>query len=369
VTVQRLAAVRILVGGYALVWLLVRLPHLLDVAGFGDDPRFDPVGPLWFLDRPLAELPARLVLLATVAAGVAAVTGWRWRVSGPAFALLFLAVTTYRNSFGQVWHTENLAALHLLVLAVAPAADAASLDRRRRRSDVDPRPDHHWALRLCSLVTVLAYVVSGWAKVRSGGLDWVTGDSLRNHVAHDNLRKALFGDPSSPIGALALRAGWIFPPMAAMSLLVELGAPVALLVGRVRRAWIATAWLFHVGVLALMAITFPYQLTGIAYASMLPAERILAVGGRWRPRRAGHDATSAASDSAINRNALAPSIDSRTMSACPAWRHVSWMRWSSTHLALTTVFGGNQGATGSGTGSSRSSSPFTISSVSPPARR
>jgi hypothetical protein len=56
------------------------------------------------------------------------------------------------------------------------------------------------------------------------------------------------------------------------TLLVELGAPVALLTGRWRTCWVVAAWGFHVGVLALMAISFPYQLTGVAFASFLRME-------------------------------------------------------------------------------------------------
>jgi hypothetical protein len=52
------------------------------------------------------------------------------------FALLLLWVTTYRNSWGQVFHTENLMVLHV-VLAVSPAAmpvaRRAAFGRRARR--------------------------------------------------------------------------------------------------------------------------------------------------------------------------------------------------------------------------------------------
>jgi hypothetical protein len=272
---ERLAALRILIGGFALVYLVVRLPHLLEVAQF-DDPRFDPVGPLAWLPGPVTPGVSQAVLAASLAAGAAFVAGWRWRLSGPAFALLFLAVTTYRNSWGQVFHVENLPALHLVILAVAPAADVWSLDQRSGRSRPDQRDPSWWGwpVRLVTLVTVLAYVVAGWAKVRNGGLHWVTGDVLRNQIAHDNLRKALHGDTFSPLGAAAVRHGWLFPPLAAASLAVELGAVVALVRGRLRLVWIGSAWLFHVGVLTLMAIAFPYQLVGVAYASLLPAERL-----------------------------------------------------------------------------------------------
>jgi hypothetical protein len=68
--------------------------------------------------------------------------------------------------------------------------------------------------------------------------------------------------------------GWLFPPMAIASVFVELGAPVVLLGGRWKTAWVGAAWGFHVGVLALMAILFPYPISGIAFVSMLPVEKL-----------------------------------------------------------------------------------------------
>jgi hypothetical protein len=60
-----------------------------------------------------------------------------------------------------------------------------------------------------------------------------------------------------------------------LTLVVELGAPMVLFGPRLRRAWMAMAWTFHVGVLALMAVLFPYPLVGVAFASMLPVERLV----------------------------------------------------------------------------------------------
>jgi hypothetical protein len=174
-----------------------------------------------------------------------------------------------------------------VLLTMAPAADTWSLDASaRRRAPSGDGTAYGWPVRLITLVTVLAYVVAGYAKLRNGGMHWVTGDVLRNQVAHDNLRKALLGSTYSPFASLALRNDWIFPPMAALSVAVELGALVALTRGRLRIAWVTGAWAFHVGVLGLMAIAFPYQLSGIAYASLLPVERIPAwvAAGRARHR-------------------------------------------------------------------------------------
>ena len=54
-----------------------------------------------------------------------------------------------------------------------------------------------------------------------------------------------------------------------MTILVELLAPLALVWKRFAVVWITSAWLFHVGVLALMAILFPYQVTAIAFAPLV----------------------------------------------------------------------------------------------------
>src|SRR5262245_13960330 len=104
VPARRLAVLRILVVGYAVGWLTLRLPHLLSVARLRDDARFDPVGPLSLLPRPVPPALAMTLVLATLAVGIAALVGWHWRVMAPVFAVGFLFVTTYRNSWGQVFH-------------------------------------------------------------------------------------------------------------------------------------------------------------------------------------------------------------------------------------------------------------------------
>ena len=269
----RLAAVRVLVGAFCTVYLTARIPYLTDVARLPES-RFDPVGPLGFLDAPVRPGMVTGLLAVTLCALVAFTLGWRYRVTGPLAAVSVLALTTYGQSWGQVFHTENLAVLHLAVLAVAPAADAWSLDERRRPSR-PPATGYGWPLQLATAVTIATYVLAGAAKLRNGGLDWVGGDVLRTLVAHDNLRKILLDDPHSPIGGWLVQFGWVFPVFAIVSVVVELGAPVALRSGRLRLVWIGAAWTFHLAVLALMAVFFPYPLTGVAFASMLPAERVI----------------------------------------------------------------------------------------------
>ena len=259
VPARRLEVVRILTVSYALVWIVVRTDHWRDLAGLPPG-RWDPIGVGGWFGRPSAAAVTAVAAL-TFAAGVVGLTGRRWSVAGPLFAVGFLWLTTFGASWGQILHTEHLPALHLLVLAAGPSG-------RGESARVG------WPLKVMTLVTVSTYVVAGVAKFRfGGGWSWLDGDRLLRLVAQDNLRKRLLGDSYSPIAEHVIGHPALFRLSVWLTLVVELGAPMALFGRRLRRTWMATAWTFHVGVLALMAVLFPYPLVGVAFASMLPVER------------------------------------------------------------------------------------------------
>lgn len=269
---RNLAMLRILVGGYGVVYLALRGPALASVADFAPN-RYTPVGVANLAQEPLEAWLVRLLPVAAFITGIAFVAGWRFAVSGPLFALLLLWVTTYRNSFGQIFHTENLLVLHVLVLAFVPAARALAMDARRAGHPAGSGIEYGWPVRLMCVLTVLTYVIAGVAKLQIGGLEWITSGALQNHVAYDNLRKILLGDWHSPLGAWLVEFGWIFPPLAALSVAFELGAPVALLHRKVAATWVAGVWAFHLGIFATMAILFPYQLLGFAFLPFFRLDR------------------------------------------------------------------------------------------------
>ncbi len=272
---ERLAAVRILICVYCLVWMAAVLPGLLDLVD-ADPSRWHPVGLLAWFDSPPSGAAVVVLLAVAFVAGATFLVGAGGRVAGPVFAVAFLAVATYRSCWGQIFHTDDLVAVQLLILAVAPATAAWSWDARRRPAPAPPAAGRYgFPLRLMSIVTVLTYLLAGWAKLRTSGLDWVTGTLLRDQIAQDNLLKALYGATTSPLAGPLLSHAWLFPPMAAFAVAVELGSPVALLGGWWRNVWVGAVWIFHVGILVLMTTFFPYQLSGVAYASMFPVERLL----------------------------------------------------------------------------------------------
>lgn len=270
---RRLEVVRIITVVYALIWIVVRTDHWRDLAALPGS-RWDPVGiGNWLGDHP-SSVVVTVVAVLTFVAGVVGLTGRRWSIAGPLFALGFLWLTTFGASWGQILHTEQLPALHLLVLAAAPSGRGVSAMTG-------------WPLKVLTLVTVGTYVVAGLAKFRfGGGLGWLDGDRLLRLVAHDNLRKRLLGDSYSPIAEHVIGHPSLFRVGVWFTLVVELGAPMVFFGRRLRRAWMAMAWTFHLGVLALMAVLFPYPLFGVAFASMLPCERLVMSRSSGRVRSA-----------------------------------------------------------------------------------
>ncbi len=289
----RLAALRILVGSYA-VWLLHwRSDEILELARLPAS-QFQPVGVTSFLTAPLPSQAISGLLTLAMIVSVLFVLGFAYRVTGPLFAVLLLAVLTYFASWGSVNHPDALVTAHVLVLGLTRAADAVSLDalirawcRRggRPTSATLPDPAGAWqygfAIKLICAVTATSYLLAGIAKVSSShGWGWATGEALLLQVAWDGLRKELLAQPPPAQAAVLYQHVWLFTVLAVGSLIVELGAPLALLNRRLGYLWVLAAFPMHWGIYFIMGISFKYYLWGIAYASFFSLE---GVGALMRP--------------------------------------------------------------------------------------
>lgn len=270
---QRLALVRWLVLGFALVYLIAAgLPLLRPM--YLPKGSFSPTGLVSILSAPLARPLVVAAYVACLATGVLATAGVFYRTTAPAFAVLLLWVTTYRNSWGMLFHTENLMVMHVAALALCPQAADAWSWRRSGNGTKDDRA-YGWPLRVLSLVTVSAYVVAGIAKFIHAGPAWLGGEEIRAHIAYDAIRKLELGSLHSPLGVALVKQSWAFAPLALLTIAFEVGAPLALLGGRICLVWTLVCWSFHASVLMLMMILFPYPLFGVAFASLFPVEQYL----------------------------------------------------------------------------------------------
>jgi hypothetical protein len=269
---ERLGLLRLGIGLYALIYLLSRAAHLNSVVDY-PAASFAPVGLIRILDEPLSSTSVYGLYVGTLVCAVLFTLGIAYRVSAPLFALLLLWVVSYRHSWGMIFHTDNLLVLHVALLALAPAADVVAYDARRLSTDPYLASGRYgWAIRACCLVTVAAYFVAGMAKLEHTGWAWADGTTLREQIAYDAIRKIELGSIHSPFGPWLLPHAWMFAPLSSVSLATELLAPLALVSVRVAAVWCIAAWSFHLGVLALMAIAFPYPLSGCAFLAFFPLE-------------------------------------------------------------------------------------------------
>jgi hypothetical protein len=274
---DRLAVLRILTSLFATGYLAALLPALLALA---DAPawRFEPVGVLAGLDAPLPAAAWTALVVGALVLGAASTTGAWFRLTGPGFAAVLLVVTTYRSSWGQLLWFEALFVLHVLIVGFAPSAASLSIDARRAVPVARDGGAYGFPIRLAALVTVTTYVLAGVAKLRIGGADWLDGDTLRNHIAYSAVRLEVLGGTPSPLARPFMEHGALLAPMTLTAVVVELAAPLALLGGRIRTAWVALAWTMHAAIAALLFVVFPYPLTLVAFAPLFPLERL-------RPRR------------------------------------------------------------------------------------
>jgi hypothetical protein len=198
------------------------------------------------------------------------------RVTGRLHSALLLWTLSYRNSWSMIYHSDNTLVLHTLVLGAARSADAVSVDALARGATPADHPRYDWPLQLMNAASTIAYLLAGVAKVAGpSGWHWADGAGMRRQVAVDGVRKEMFGSEVAPIGQALYRYKHLFTAMAAGSLALELGAPLAMLDRRLGRAWVGAMFGLHWGIRAIMGITFRYQMTGVSFASWLEVERLL----------------------------------------------------------------------------------------------
>ncbi|HEX7351782.1 hypothetical protein [Brachybacterium sp.] len=266
------ALLRIAVGGYHL-WHVGRRRKLYRGVHRTDPASFEPVGPARVLRRPLPPVVADRLLDASLVTGALFTAGIGHRVVGPLHSALQTWNFSYRNSWSMVYHHENNLVLHTMVLGAAPTADALSVDALLRDGQLRPsrRSWMYGATPTAMNAAVsLTYLLAGIAKFTGGaGASWADGANMRGQVAFDSLRKEMLGEESSPLGRALYPRKELFTLMAATSLVVELGAPLAVLDHRAGKLFALGAFSMHWGIKAIMRITFPYNLSGVLYLPFL----------------------------------------------------------------------------------------------------
>jgi hypothetical protein len=217
---------------------------------------------------------------------VAFILGWRFNRTGPIYAALLLWVLCYRNSWSMIYHMDNLLLIQAVILGLTRSADALSVDAlvgrsSGERASAGGSSGLHWEygypIMLLCAATAVTYVLSGVAKIASpAGLAWGLGETLRSQVAFDGLRKDLIAKGAEPMAFVLYGNMGLATILGGGTLILELGAPLALLNRRIGWLWALGAFTMHWGIYAVMGIVFWYHLSGLAFVPFLLDERPIA---------------------------------------------------------------------------------------------
>ena len=255
----RVAAFRTLVYLFVAADLVIFTPwvrHHADTPGELYQPLL--IGRLLPLPTP-TPLLVHGIFWALLVVSILAATGRAPRLLGWTVFALYFEWMIIAMSYGKVDHDR----VGLLVALAALATVG-----RARHGDPEPTEAGGWALRVTQIAVVCTYFLAAWAKLRFGGIDWVTSSVLARAIIR---RGTDFADLIAGVPHLLILAQ-------AGIVAFELASPLIFVVRPRWRAWVvAYFYSFHVFTFAAITISFAPHL--VALTSFLPLEKVRPVAG------------------------------------------------------------------------------------------
>jgi hypothetical protein len=250
----RIAAFRTLVYLFVAADLVVFTPwvrHHADTPGELYQPLL--VGRLLHLPTPTPLLVHGIFWL-LLGASVAAATGRAPRLLGCTVFALYFEWMVVAMSYGKVDHDR----VGLLVALAALATVG-----RARHGDPERTEAGGWALRVTQIAVICTYFLAAWAKLRFGGVDWVTSSVLA---------RAIIRRGTDLADLIALVPHLLIVAQAGI-IAFELASPLIFaLPQRWKNRAVAFFGSFHLATFATITISFLPHL--VAMTSFLPLEKV-----------------------------------------------------------------------------------------------
>jgi hypothetical protein len=250
----RIAAFRTLVYLFVAADLVVFTPwvrHHADTPGELYQPLL--VGRLLHLPTPTPLLVHGIFWL-LLGASAAAATGRAPRLLGWTVFALYFEWMVVAMSYGKVDHDR----VGLLVALAALATVG-----RARHGDPERTEAGGWALRVTQIAVICTYFLAAWAKLRFGGVDWVTSSVLARAIIR---RGTDLADLIAQVPHLLIVAQ-------AGIIAFELASPLIFaLPQRWKNRAVGFFGSFHLATFATITISFLPHL--VAMTSFLPLEKV-----------------------------------------------------------------------------------------------
>ncbi|MEU5904231.1 HTTM domain-containing protein [Micromonospora sp. NPDC047527] len=250
----RIAAFRTLIYLFVAADLVVFTPWVRTRASVPGE-LYEPllIGRILPLPTPTPTLVA-VVFWVLLLVALLAATGRAPRLLGWTVCALYLEWMIIAMSYGKVDHDR----FGLLVaLAVLPTAG------RARHGDTTRTEAGGWALRVTQIAVICTYFLAAFAKLRFGGLDWLTGSVLARAIIR---RGTDLADLIAQVPYLLIVAQF---GIVAFELL---SPAIFLLPARWRLAMVGFFYSFHAVTIATITISFAPHLA--AMTGFLPLERV-----------------------------------------------------------------------------------------------
>jgi len=154
-----------------------------------------------------------------------------------------------------------------VALAVLPTVG------RARHGDPTRSEAAGWSLRATQLAVVATYFLASWAKLRWGGLDWLTGATLTWAI----IRRGTF------IGEALLAAPWVLIGAQIGIVAFELLSPLVFVL-RDRWRYVAVGFFYSFHAVSFATISISFMPHMAAMTAFLPLERVRPIvwlRGRW----------------------------------------------------------------------------------------
>jgi hypothetical protein len=224
--------------------------------------------PIWPFQRfHLPLLPSELLTIVQVcwkaALGLSCI-GFCTRFSTVGVCLLGPYLLGLRHNFGETSHQDAILVFVFGILALSRCGDGVSVDAlmraARRGHDASRREqelsgEYTWPIRMVWLVMALVFFAAGVAKLRLSGLGWIRPETMTTILIVSNYQ--VHGlVPLTSWGVYLAHYPWLCGLLAAATVAIEVGFPLALVSRKARWLLVPADFLMQIGIRLLIGPSF-----------------------------------------------------------------------------------------------------------------
>lgn len=281
---DNLAVCRILFFG-SLFLFYTLLPRFGDFAAWGGVPKafWQPTWLFQVFGIPALRpgILSGLQVIWKVALALSCV-GLSTQLSTGISCILGLYLLGLPHNFVKIHHYDAFLVFAFLIMALSRCGDRWSVDeflrdpRRdgRSRARRTPSGEYTWPVRAMWLVMSLIFFAAAIAKIRHGGLAWITGDSMKIWLVQHQYHISNT-DPFTPWGPYIAQVRGLPQVLAAISVTLELAYPLAMFSRVARCIFVPGVALMQLSIHALLGPSFEQQI--ICNLFWVPWDQV----GRW----------------------------------------------------------------------------------------